>query len=147
MEPSQTFSTNASKKPGTKPLSPFWKRIRKYLYIILAITAIFLILFVYWKFFFTYSDGYRAGLLQKFSRKGTIFKTFEGEMILSSVKSSQNVALASEKFVFSVTDESLATRLDSLQGEDIVVHYKEKNASLPWRGESVYIVGSVKVSK
>ncbi|MFZ1290366.1 MAG: hypothetical protein WAR79_09755, partial [Melioribacteraceae bacterium] len=42
---------------------------------------------VYYNYFFTYSEGYRAGLLQKFSYKGTIFKTYEGEMILSSVQS------------------------------------------------------------
>lgn len=42
--------------------------------------VIFLSIFVYWKYFFTYSDGNRTGLLQKLSRRGTVFKTYEGEL-------------------------------------------------------------------
>ena len=102
--------------------------------------------FVYWKYFFTYSEGYRAGLLQKFSKKGNIFKTYEGEMILSSVRSSNNVAIASEKFFFSVQSEDVARKMDQIQGEYIVVHYKEKKGVLPWRGETQYLVDSVKVA-
>jgi hypothetical protein len=68
-------------------------------------------------------------------------------MILSSVQSSKNVALASEKFIFSVSDKSVALELDTLQGKNVVVHYKEKNNALPWRGDSPYIVSSVDLSK
>ena len=99
--------------------------------------------FVYWKYFFTYSEGYRAGLLQKFSSKGTIFKTYEGEMILSSVQTTTNIAIASEKFFFSVTDDEVAKKMEKLQGEYVVVHYSEKNAAIPWLGETHYLVDSV----
>ena len=102
--------------------------------------------FVYWKYYFTYSEGYRAGLLQKFSKKGNIFKTYEGEMILSSVQSNANVAIASEKFFFSVTDKNVALQLEKVQGESIVVHYREKNGTLPWKGESTYFVDSVRIN-
>jgi len=102
--------------------------------------------YFYWKYSFDYSEGYRAGLLQKFSKKGNIFKTYEGEMILSSVQSSGNVAIASEKFFFSVTDQAVALQLEKIQGEGIVVHYREKNGTLPWKGESTYFVDSVRVS-
>ncbi len=110
------------------------------LFVILAAT-------LYWKFAFTYSDGYRAGLLQKFSRKGAIFKTYEGEMILSSVQSTERTALASEKFFFSVTDEEIANQMEQIQGEQVVVHYHQKNGKLPWRGDSPYLVDSVRISK
>jgi hypothetical protein len=86
-------------------------------------------------------------LLQKFSYKGTIFKTYEGEMILSSVQSNKNVAIASEKFEFSVAKESIAKMLDTLQGKNLTLHYKQKNGTLPWRGRSEYIVDGAKVSK
>jgi hypothetical protein len=119
--------------------------MKKLLFWFLFLIIIFSGLFFYWKYSFTYSDGYRAGLLQKFSRKGTMFKTYEGEMILSSVQSSTNIALASEKFLFSVTDLNLANKMQQMQGQNIVVHYLEKNASLFWRGESRYIVDSVKI--
>ncbi len=103
-----------------------------------------LVITVYWKYFYTYSDGYRAGLLQKFSRKGTIFKTYEGELILSSVAGNKNVVIASEKFLFSVTNDSLASRLDTLQGRDVIVHYHQKNGALFWRGDTPYLVDDVK---
>ena len=103
-------------------------------------------LFIYWKYSFTYSEGYRAGLLQKISYKGNIFKTYEGEMILSSVQSNTNVAIASEKFFFSVIDKAVAIQLEKVQGESVVVHYVEKNGTLPWKGESVYFVDSLKIN-
>jgi hypothetical protein len=121
------------------------KKIKRIAYWLLAIIIIISCFTIYWKYYYTYSNGYRAGLLQKFSHKGNIFKTFEGEMILSSVSSNMNVALASEKFFFSVTDEKLAQRLDTIQGQMVIVHYVQKNGVLFWRGESDYLVDSVKV--
>jgi hypothetical protein len=100
---------------------------------------------VYWKYYFTYSSGERYGLLQKFSYKGNLFKTYEGEMILSSVRGNANVPLASEKFFFSVADKNIANKIMSLQGRYVTVFYQQKNSSLLWRGESEYIVDSVKV--
>jgi|WetSurMetagenome_2_1015567.scaffolds.fasta_scaffold456082_1 hypothetical protein len=103
--------------------------------------------FVYWKYFFTYSEGNRSGLLQKFSYRGNLFKTYEGELVLSSVESTKNVALASEKFFFSVQDKNIATELSHLEGHMIVVHYRQKNGTLFWRGETEYIVDSVQMRK
>jgi hypothetical protein len=125
----------------------FLKKMKKILRIFSVLFLLFLVIFFWWKYFYTYSDGYRAGLLQKFSHKGNIFKTYEGEIILSSVTSSTNVALASEKFLFSVTDKNLALQLDTLQGQFLIVHYHQKNGRLFWRGESEYYVDDVKVKK
>jgi hypothetical protein len=131
---------------GVKPMNVFKRKLRKYLNIALIFVILIIAGYIYWSYFFTFSDGYRAGLLQKFSRKGTVFKTYEGEMILSSVQSNKNVPLASEKFIFSVSDKAVALQLDTIQGKNIVVHYTQKNRTLPWRGESPYIVSSAKVS-
>lgn len=119
--------------------------MKKVLYWSLAILVVALAVFIYWKYSFTYSEGNRSGLLQKFSYKGTIFKTYEGELILSSVKSSRDVSLASEKFHFSVQAKELAAKMMKLEGTMVVLHYKEKNGVLPWRGETVYLVDSVTV--
>jgi len=121
------------------------KKTRKILRWTITLLIVFLGTFIYWKYFYTYSEGYRAGLLQKFSNKGTFFKTYEGELILSSVSSNQNVALASEKFLFSVTDKKIAIRFDTLQGRNVIVHYVEKNGAVFWRGDSKYLVDSIKV--
>jgi len=139
--------TNSKSQAATKPAGRIKKKIKRYLYLALAFCILIIGIYIYWSFFFTYSDGYRAGMLQKFSRKGTIFKTYEGEMILSSVQSNNNVALASEKFLFSVADEDIATQLEKLQGKNVVVHYTQKNRTLPWRGETLFIVSSVKLSE
>jgi len=139
--------TTGVAKPAPSRAKLFFKRIRKYIYLLITLFVVIVGIYVYWNFFFTFSDGYRAGLLQKFSRKGTIFKTYEGEMILSSVQSNKNVALASEKFLFSVQDEEVALQLEKLQGQNVVVHYTEKNQALPWRGETTFIVSSVKVNE
>jgi len=120
--------------------------LKKIGYWILAIVIVIIVSIGYFKYGFTYSKGYRAGLLQKFSEKGLVFKTYEGEMILSSVQSNANVALASEKFLFSVADEAVAKQMEQIQGKHVVVHYREKNGALPWIGESYYIVDSVRIS-
>ena len=117
--------------------------MRKFLTRLIIILVLFVGSTIYWKYFFTYSEGYRAGLLQKFSSKGSLFKTYEGEIILSSVQSTTNMAIASEKFFFSVTDEEVARKVERLQGESVVVHYTEKNGILPWRGDTKYLVDSV----
>lgn len=104
-----------------------------------------LAIFIYWQYFYTYSEGYRAGLLQKFSNKGSIFKTYEGEIILSSVSSTRDITLASEKFFFSLVNKNLVRQFDTLQGQQVIVHYKQKNSPAFWRGDSDYLVDSVRV--
>jgi len=120
------------------------RKMKKFLFGFIALIVIISGVFVYVNYFYTYSEGYRAGLLQKFSHKGNLVKTYEGEMILSSVTGNQNVAIASEKFFFSVTDKNLANHLDTIQGQMVILHYNQKNSALFWKGESEYIVDSVK---
>jgi hypothetical protein len=136
-----TESVKPSKWAGTV------KKTKKILRWILSLIIFSLAMFIYYKYFFTYSEGYRAGLLQKFSNKGTFFKTYEGEIILSSVSSTANVALASEKFFFSVPRKDLSIKFDTLQGRNVIVHYIQKNGSVFWRGDSEYLVDSIALRK
>lgn len=117
---------------------------RKLIWTIVLLGLLALGLFLYYHYSFTYSEGNRFGLLQKFSRKGNVFKTYEGELILSSVSSNNNVPIASEKFFFSVADKGVAERLLQLEGHRVSLHYTEKKGTLFWRGESRYIVDGVK---
>jgi hypothetical protein len=112
-----------------------------------TLIIIFLAGFIYWKYFYTYSEGYRAGLLQKFSHKGTFVKTYEGEMILSSVASTRDIAIASEKFQFTVINKELIRQFDTLQGDNVIVHYRQMNGTVFWRGDSKYLVDSVKIKR
>jgi hypothetical protein len=69
---------------------------------------------------FVYSEGDRAGVLQKFSRKGWICKTWEGELALYVV-----AGVAPEIWTFSVRDAALAEELARSVGERIQLHYTE----------------------
>jgi hypothetical protein len=135
--------------PTSKPSvwAGFVRKSKKVLKWAFFLIVIVFAIFIYWKYFYTYSEGYRAGLLQKFSSKGMLFKTYEGEMILSSVSSTNNVALASEKFLFTMTNKNLVRQFDTLQGNMVIVHYKQKNGRLPWQGDTPYLVDSVKVKR
>jgi hypothetical protein len=133
-----TASTGGSKWSVMK------RKAKKFFFLLIILLVIITGTVIYGKYFYTYSDGYRAGLLQKFSHKGNFIKTYEGEMILSSVTSNVNVALASEKFFFSVTSKKLAQKLDTIQGQMVIVHYQQKNGALFWHGDSEYLVDSVK---
>jgi hypothetical protein len=138
-------SSDSSIKPSSGSVIKHGiKKVIKWLLIIIVIIGLSVF---YWKYFYTYSEGYRAGLLQKFSHKGAIFKTYEGEMILSSVSTSRDVAIASDKFLFSVVNKSLIRQFDTLQGLTVIVHYRQKNESIFWRGDSPYLVDSVKLRR
>jgi len=136
---------DSTKKPT------FWssaiRGTKKVLKWILILVVVIGSIVIYWKYFYTYSEGYRAGLLQKFSSKGTLFKTYEGEMILSSISSNRDVAIASEKFQFTLANKDLVRQFDTLQGSTVIVHYKQKNATLFWRGDSPYLVDSVRIKR
>lgn len=117
---------------------------RKIITIILLLLLSILALFIWWNYYYTYSDGTRYGLLQKFSRRGNLFKTYEGEIILNSVRGNTNMPVASEKFFFSVMDDAVAKKLQDMQGRSVTVFYKEKKSTAFWRGDSRYIVDSVR---
>ncbi len=107
--------------------------------IILGVTIVLLLLsvFVYYRFYFVYSEGTRVGIIYKFSKKGTIFKTYEGEMVLPGIRNkSSNSAMSSNTFNFSVIDEELAKKLMESQGMEVELQYSFYNRPLPWRGDS-----------
>jgi hypothetical protein len=68
----------------------------------------------------SYSDGERAGYLQKFSRKGWLCKTYEGELAMTTVP-----GVAPVLWHFTVRDDVVAAQLNVLLGKRIVLHYEE----------------------
>lgn len=106
-----------------------------------ATTMIILLLaaFIYWRFYFVYSEGTKAGILNTLQQKGFVFKTYEGNLIQSGFKAN----VQSIEFEFSVEDEKVATVLNQNSGREINVHYKRYLGALPWRGVEKYIVDSI----
>ena len=87
----------------------------------------------------SYSDGERAGLLQKFSRRGWVCKTYEGEMVLATV-----ATVNAEKFLFTVRDADIAKQLTSYIGDHITVHYEQRKwIPTSCFGDTEYFVTSV----
>ena len=68
-----------------------------------------------------YSSGERAGWVQKFSKKGWICKTWEGELALVTMPGT-----AQEKFVFTVWDDETARQINEAMGRRVSLHYDEK---------------------
>lgn len=111
---------------------------------LLTIIVIGLALFVYFHFFFVYSSGVNAGNINYFQQEGIIFKTYEGKMIQSGFKSVGGVTkLQSNEFKFSVTDKKVADSLMRCSGKDVELRWKRYMGTLPWRGNSQYVVTEI----
>lgn len=92
--------------------------------------------YIYWYYYNPYSAGTREGLIQKFSRKGSAFKTWEGEMQQQGF-GPRGGAYTSKAFFFSVTDDRIADSMEHRAlGKIVRVHYVQYRRSIPWRGEN-----------
>lgn len=88
----------------------------------------------------SFSQGERAGYLQKFSHKGWLCKTWEGELQMIPVPGS-----VPEKFIFSVRDDAVASTMNGLLGKRVSLHYEQhKGVPTTCFGETEYYVTSIK---
>src|SRR5215472_1060319 len=112
--------------------------IRTAFLLALAVVAIaigYVLVVMYW----SYSTGERAGWVQKFSSKGWLCKTWEGEMAMVSMPGS-----TSEKFYFTVWNDDVAQQINKVMGKRVSLHYEEK-VGIPTScfGETRYYVTKV----
>ena len=99
---------------------------------------------VFYKFYYVFGSGVKAGELNLFVYKGYVFKTYEGRLIQAGYNSrNSNNTIQSNEFNFSVKDENVAKQLERSAGKFVELHYKEYLGALPWRGMSKYVVDSV----
>lgn len=99
--------------------------------------------YFYYRYYFVFGEGVKSGQLNYVVYKGYLFKTYEGKMIQSGFKSSQNSGLQSNEFIFSIENDSLAKQMEMLSGHELDLHYKEYIAPIPWRGNSKYVIDSI----
>jgi hypothetical protein len=114
--------------------------------IVIAVVALALLVVAWFAvaLHWSYSSGERAGWVQKFSHKGWLCKTWEGELALVSLPGS-----SVEKFYFTVRDDALAHKLSAAMGKRVSLHYEQK-VGLPTScfGETRYFVdGFVETSE
>ena len=112
--------------------------------IMTTLAVVALAIFVYVKFFFVYSQGVNEGDINYFQNEGFIFKTYEGKMIQTGYNSRNSSAtIQSNEFKFSVVDEQVAREIETNSSRQIKLHWKRYLGTLPWRGNSEYVVDSV----
>jgi lysophospholipid acyltransferase (LPLAT)-like uncharacterized protein len=107
----------------------------------LVVALLLLVVFYLWLVLsWSYSTGERAGYVQTFSRKGWIFKTWEGELAMVSIPGTNP-----EKFYFSVRVDSVAAKINGTLGRRVALRY-EQHIGIPvnWFGETEYFVVEVR---
>ncbi|MFN4265237.1 MAG: hypothetical protein ACK4F8_05765 [Aquabacterium sp.] len=113
------------------------KRLVISVLVVVALIAGYFAIVLNW----SYSSGERAGWVQKLSKKGWVCKTWEGELALVSMPGA-----AVEKFLFTVTDDAVAEKINRVLGKRVALHYEEK-VGLPTTcfGETRHFVTGVTV--
>jgi len=107
---------------------------------VLIVPVLLFALYTWSTLTWSYSSGERAGYVQKFSKKGWICKTWEGELAIVSIPGTM-----SEKFYFTVRDDAVAARVNQTMGKRVAVVYHQ-HVGIPTScfGETEYFVVDVK---
>jgi hypothetical protein len=117
------------------------KVLLKYVAWIVIIPLVLFALYTWASLSWVYSSGERAGYVQKFSNKGYVCKTWEGEIVLVSMPGTQ-----AEKFVFTVKDDAVAKKVNDSLGKRVKIVYEEhKGIPTSCFGETSYFVKDISV--
>jgi len=102
--------------------------------------------FVWFKFYYVFGEGVKAGELNFVVYKGYLWKTYEGRAIQAGFQKGSKgatTAIQSYEFDFSVEDKAIADTLMRCSGRQVQLHYKEYLGTLPWRGMQKYVVDRI----
>jgi hypothetical protein len=110
---------------------------------LLIVTTVFLCAgYIFIVFNWSYSKGERVGFVQKFSEKRWLCKTWEGELQMFSITSAIS---EKEKFLFSVRDNDVVSKINSSMGKKVLLTYEQhKGVPTSCFGESEYLAVDVK---
>ena len=114
----------------------------KILLTIVGVAIAVVVAFTAFTLHWSYSDGERAGYVQKLSRKGWLCKTWEGEMAMVTMPGT-----VAEKFYFTVRDDDVASKINQTVGRRVVLAYEEhKWIPISCFGDTGYFVTGVRES-
>lgn len=120
------------------------KKIVKIILIAAVIIGVALFSFYYWG---VYDEGLRAGNVLRISKKGMLFKTYEGQLNLQTFGALKGANPIMESFDFSVeagNDEVIKNLEEvALSGERVNLHYIKRYTIFSWRGETKYFITKV----
>ncbi len=118
---------------------------------ILAILFVILLAVFAFFYFGSYSSGTQAGVVMKISKKGILFKTWEGRLDMGTVGKSVNSPLGTKIFEFSIdgSNEELIQKLEEVQlsGQRINLGFEQKYMVFPWQGGTKFFATSVQSSE
>jgi hypothetical protein len=116
-------------------------RLLKGFFVVVVAAILLFAGYVWIALHWAYSNGERAGNLQKISEKGWICKTWEGELLLTTVP-----GLVPEKFIFTVRDEPVVEQLLANSGKRVVLTYSQhKGIPTTCFGDTEYFIDKVQV--
>jgi hypothetical protein len=121
--------------------------MKKFFRIFLLLVVVALAIFIYVRYYFVLGEGVKSGELNYCVKKGYVFKTYEGKLIQSGIRSLSPNTIQSYDFEFSVTNEKVAKTLMANSGMVFDLYYKEYKGAIPWRGFSKYVVDSIVAMK
>ena len=113
----------------------------------LILLGLFIVLMLFF-YYGNYSSGYRAGVPTKISKKGVIFKTYEGTLNVGGLTNTNDGTIPTTwDFSVKTSDEMVLEKIDqAIQSSDRVkLLYKEKYVKLFWRGDTKYFVYDVEI--
>jgi hypothetical protein len=118
-----------------------FRRLRAVLLLVVLVPVVLFGVYTWLALHWDYSNGYRSGLLQKFSQKGWVCKTYEGELWQSVVTN-----VAPTIWDFTVRDRRVVAALDTLVGRQVRLHYTEhRGVPTSCFGDTPYYVDAVTV--
>lgn len=103
----------------------------------------------------SYSEGFRAGVVYKLSKRGVLFKTYEGEMntgnYVTTESPTQDNTLSTKIWGFSVDDNQVEV-IDKIEkailsGKRVKLFYKEKYFVFPWQGDNKAFIYKVEIER
>ncbi len=129
---------------------PLLRKLKRFFYGMLAFVIVIAIATVAFIMFASYGDGYRVGVIQKMSKKGVIFKTYEGELsqgfIDGSAATAEGTGVGTKIWYFTVqNDAGVLGQIDHAieANKKVKLFYKEKYTNLPWVGDTRQVVFKV----
>lgn len=117
--------------------------MKKFLTIVILIVVLIVTGVIYWRYFNVYGEGVKSGQLNYLVKKGDIFKTYEGKLIQTGIRSRTPGSIQSYEFEFSVQRKDLADKLMTNSGKEFDLHYREYRGAVPWRGFTNFVVDSI----
>lgn len=116
---------------------------KKIIIVASVVLLLFLTIFIWWRYYYVFGEGVKAGTLNFVVYKGYVFKTWEGRLIQTGIKSQSPGAIQSNEFDFSIKNDSIAKILEMNSGKFVELRYKEYFHAIPWRGANNYVVTEI----